>query len=200
MSKKRAEIIAVHLDCTLVNEPLDTLRAGRFKLQDQDGRKFCLSFAPFGNTERIGVTGDWPVIIGEDTYEAQWPADILEHSPVITMTTHKTNSAVAKDIEKRFLPDFIRIYELLVERGKRQQALAKSELEDKQLIAQAYGKSLSKHDLAPGNALYLSDFSHGYLREARVYDGKVSASISGIPVAVFVNLVAQLKAYKGEDS
>lgn len=106
-----AQGIASHLSGSWHVEPLAEPRATypSRHIHCDDGRSFYIHTE---NGDRISVHGNWPTTADGRT---QWPSQYDGVRPVINVSTSKTSIAIAKEIERRFLPDYTKTWSAMKE-------------------------------------------------------------------------------------
>ncbi len=100
--------IAPHLPAGWkVTETEDEYIGWRFKLEDGLGHRVTIETA---RTPRNmwHVSGYWPQRANNGSYYV--PSDVREESPSINVSVAKTHEQIARDITKRFLPEYVRIF------------------------------------------------------------------------------------------
>lgn len=99
--------VALYLQGWHVTESDDEYLGYRFKLEDGLGHRVTIETA---RTPRNmwHVSGYWPQRANNGSYYV--PSDVHEESPSINVSTSKTHEQIARDITKRFLPEYLRIF------------------------------------------------------------------------------------------
>ena len=191
---ERAKAIAAILGCTATSS--DDEDNGIYTITTPEGRTFNLHNKNAWNSpaDRIFVSGMWPQ---RGKYGSViYPSTIREESSSISASDSTTNEQVAKDITKRFLPEFERIFDLCMKKLEDDLASENKELAMKKRIMAVMGKPLTDSETAPGAQLHLPGFPGlTYLRDVRVlpYNDTVSCDMRCVPLEIFINLLKSLK-------
>jgi hypothetical protein len=163
-AKKIAELLGFAAD--LLHPNSDYGDMGIYNITDKEGRQFTIRIGgAYGKTKgRIGVSGNWPSKDGTKHGATIWPSQVGESSPEITIAEDKTDEQVAKDIQRRFMPEFTRVYDKCLGRAAETMDYEAKELAIKLEIVKAAGKILSDRELEPGGRLYVYGLGSCYLR------------------------------------
>jgi hypothetical protein len=106
--RKLFEAIAPHLPGWTVQEKQGEEYPGyRFALVDATGRRIVME----PNKGKLHIWGHWP-LPGADN-RSLTPRDVREDSPAVNVSKEKTPEQIARDISRRFLPEYIRIWDKL---------------------------------------------------------------------------------------
>ena len=100
--------VAAYLPGWNVLETEDEYLGYRFALVNGQGPKVTIDGS---NRGMWNVSGYWPM---SDTGGYMTPSDVRETSPSIGVGKSKTPEQIARDITRRFLPEYLRVYNLLV--------------------------------------------------------------------------------------
>jgi hypothetical protein len=108
--QEKCQKIASLLEATLINEDLSTSICNRFQLKT--GEKFYISFDSYRNKLTVNVL--WPRNKKGDQFYPYFKTE----RPQIGLSFHREPEAIAKAIQKRFLPLAIPAYNKQLERFK----------------------------------------------------------------------------------
>lgn len=154
-----------------------------------NGQAIWLKFGSGANRGKIHVSGSWPVGKGQ-----RWtsPSDVREESPSINVTESRGYEAIAREIKRRFLPEYIRIFTKLVEKIERDEAY-----EDRKLSA---WQRIAKSPLLGGSAR--DDRQTGYFSLERGYgtarmegDDSVTFELRSMPLEMAQAVLTALETY-----
>ena len=91
----------------------------RYEIHNQTGHSFDLRVLSGADRGKVQVTGNWPKRDTNTPGSAYvTPSAVRESSPSIKCSLDRGYQAIARDIERRFLPEYARIYDLIVARIK----------------------------------------------------------------------------------
>ncbi len=86
----------------------------RYKLVDSAGHAIALEFGKYHVPRgKVHVSGYWPRK-GQNGYTS--PADVRESSPSINVSLDRGHAAIARQITTRFLPEYMRVFALILAR------------------------------------------------------------------------------------
>jgi len=63
--------------------------------------------------KRLNISGNWPQYGTEPGAKWSYPSEVREESPSINVGLGKTYAQMARDIERRFIPEYARVWDLL---------------------------------------------------------------------------------------
>lgn len=107
------EGVAAHLPGWSVRETEDEYLGYRFRLVDSTEASGPQVTIETGRERgKWFISGYWP--LGESGNGYMSPSDVRETSPSIGVSNTKTFEQIAHDIKRRFLPEYLRVYGLLV--------------------------------------------------------------------------------------
>lgn len=110
LSELRAKfaVVASALGYKLVEKEADGGMYRHFYLRKDDGRTICLHYDEW--KKRIEVSGsDWPTSLGYN-----------DSAPSIGVSASREGDAIARDIERRFLPSFNELWDKLKEKAEQE--------------------------------------------------------------------------------
>ena len=81
----------------------------RYKIINGKGHAISLSRGRGSDRGKIHISGYWPVK-GEGGHRWTSPHDVRESSPDIGVSESRGYEAIAREIQRRFLPEYLRIY------------------------------------------------------------------------------------------
>lgn len=106
-----------------------------------DGVRFHMSAGGYGNEGRITFSGDWPsyvkpdggltIVIPRDV----WIDNKQLHSPSISASLTRTVDQIAKDVERRFLPEYRPIWRAVKQRADDQTEYYRKQRETAERVA-----------------------------------------------------------------
>lgn len=107
--------VAKHLEgWTVKVDNLEVDNCYRYKIIDGKGHALSLDFGRYSvQRGKVHVSGYWP-LKGEHGFSS--PSDVRETSPSVNIALDKGHEKIAKDITRRFLPDYFRVYAKIEEK------------------------------------------------------------------------------------
>lgn len=188
-------------------EPADSKHFAAIRVLREDGPYLYLSFDSWRNVGRVSVSGGWPSYTKNDgqSTERTTPTnrDISEADySSITVAVSRGPEAVAKEIARRLLPNYLKLYAVLKERAELHQASGRTAIIAAQALEREFcakGGTPRSHGSSDGTSasVYVPDV--GYL-EVNCYDGKkVSVNlprITGLGVETARKVLQALKEEK----
>lgn len=102
--------IARHLPGWTVQDNGEEAFAWRYTLVNGNGPRISINTSRY-TKGMLHVSGFWPQ--GRNRWTS--PSDVREEAPEINVSSKKTHEQIAKDITRRFLPEYLRIYTKLEE-------------------------------------------------------------------------------------
>jgi hypothetical protein len=145
------------------------------EIRHADGRCINLNSSWYERQRRLNVSGDYPRDEGNNgSYSdpKSWGAIAYNESPPsITVSADRSPEAIARDIQRRFLPEYTRIYNLCIEKRNERNAARSGYLSKAETILKALGKRRAEIVGAPDNThvdLRYSDSGYGKLTETSI--------------------------------
>jgi hypothetical protein len=156
-------------------------------IQAQDGRKFGLhtSGYRFQMGDRLEISGSYPR--KETGYGF---ISSYDHPPSIGVTSSRPPKAQARDIKRRFLPEFHRFHELAMERKRQHEEYEANQQKAAKLIAEAFGGEIRNDN--SGVRFSRNDGPWGHIDVSG--NGTVMIEIRNLPVNLAVQIGHLLKA------
>jgi hypothetical protein len=163
-----------------------------------NGAAIHLYFPASGKDKnRISISGVWP---HRKAHTQVVPSALYpqQEAPSITVSADKTPEQIAGDIEKRFLPVYLPMWEACYQRGQELNAAEDKELSAKEEITAVLDCKLSDREREPGNRIgrYSSLPGSMYIQDIYVGTGTVSLDIRSIPHDLAIKVLKLLKEGK----
>jgi len=144
----------------------------------------------YEESQRLEITGKWPAQIRIDgNLYSFYPSYRNRDNPRITVAKARSNAAIAKDIERRFLPKYLPLYAEMLEYRQGVLDNEARRLDSMTELATVAGGKARRGEVR----IYRSNIS-GQLRPS--YDGgKVDIKLS-VPWALGLEIAALLKEHR----
>lgn len=159
---------------------------------------------------QIHIASDWPSELSEDAGEfkgkiritGEYPRSSQAHAPfyrneqypAIGVSASRGPRAIAKDIHRRFVKDYLEMYEKCREAKRREEARDARTLANAQRIAQAGGGQAG--ELRDSCSITIPTGNVGmYGRRFCVHDDQVTIDMGGVPADLAVEIAATIRKY-----
>jgi hypothetical protein len=145
---------------------------------------------------RVTISGIWP---RRNPGEQVTPSSLCtdEQAPVITISLSKTPEEIARDIERRFLPLYLPLWEKCSVKGQELNAAEAKELSVKEEYGAALGIELSNDSKRPGNHINLNvKLAGGAYFWSSAYvssDGSLSFDVRNVPKETALKIIKLLR-------
>jgi hypothetical protein len=158
-------------------------------IQAQDDRKFGLhtSGYRFQMGDRLEISGSYA---RKDT--GYGFISSYDHPPSIGVTSSRPPKALARDIQRRFLPEFHRFHELAMERKRQHEEYEANQEKAAQVIAEAFEGEIRNDNSGVRFSRILNDGPWGHIDVSG--NGTVMIEIRDLPVDLAVQIGHLLKA------
>jgi hypothetical protein len=188
--------VAAHLPGWHVTESDNEYLGYRFKLEDGTGHRVTLESSRTKGTWH--VSGHWPQRTANGSYYV--PSDVREESPSINVSTAKSHEQIARDISRRFLPEYVRIYALLTAKATEQNDYETRRAANWQRIAgSGYVKTWDASHLKEQGKIYIdgaddkTNFDAGYGDVNMESADSVKIELRSLPIDTALRVLEVLK-------
>lgn len=168
-------------------------------LEDANGHRLCFGKSRDSAAQaakKLHIAGGWPSIKTATGSKQVTAYDVSEKSPSIEVSLSRGANVIAREITRRLLPEYSRIYGRCVERIN-----ATLSYEAKTKIA--YNSLCASLGLAPENRSYdgtisvrLYEYLDGMYGELRPSGDSIDMDVRGVPLAVAIQVCAILRIAK----
>lgn len=171
----------------------------RYEIRNQDGHSFDLRILSGADRGKVQVTGNWPR--RDETPGASYvtPSEVRESSPSIKRSLDRGYQAIARDIVKRFLPEYVRVYGKIQERIRADREYSGRKASNWATITQSgfvvnprerNGEHVAEVRIAGERERY--DYSAGYGDVRMTGDDSVEIKLNSLPVETALRVLRAL--------
>lgn len=171
-------------------EPSEEGERHYVRLSAPDGRSFTLN-STWSGRGKLHVSGSYPRDGERYMGPREWGAiGYNEQAPSINVSAEREPGPIARDIARRFLPEYTRVYRACVAK-QQEQAAYRSTVNGiaEQLAALIPGAKLEEHDGTQRVSFYTSDTGYGDLT---AYSDTVNMELRSLPLALARQIAALL--------
>lgn len=168
------------------------------QLEHADGRRLTFYAEQNGKGTRIGVSGSWPQTDSGSQLSPRYclrDSEIAGKTTEITVSGDKTPEQIARDVDRRLLPDYSELFEKLRDVARQRDDHRAEVIANAARITEALGSRAVDVDRL-GSEVSSLTLHPGRLNvyEVRVYGDSASVELSSLPIDRVLALVEWLKA------